>query len=229
MRVKASSGPGRQRQGAGRRTTGRPAPVRASYHHGDLRRALIEAAQEILEGAGVSGLTLRAAARKAGVSPAAPYRHFADKEALLAAVAEQGFRALSALIRQAASPPGSDRASGFRGIGLAYIRFAVEHPARFRLMFGRELADRERYGPLKEAARETFGMLVAAIESGQRGDVIRPGDAQELSMAAWAIVHGLSALLVDGQLAPATEDLDTFASRVLQALFLGLRKDSAPR
>lgn len=223
MRVR---GPGRQRQGAGRRT--RPAPARASYHHGDLRRALIEAAQEILEEAGVSGLTLRAAARKAGVSPAAPYRHFADKEALLAAVAEQGFRALSALIRQTASP-GSDRASAFRGIGLAYVRFAVEHPARFRLMFGRELADRDRYAPLKEAAHETFGMLVTAIESGQRADVIRPGDAQELSMAAWAIVHGLSALLVDGQLAPTAEDLDTFASRVLQALFLGLRKDPAPR
>jgi len=202
-----------------------PAPGRDRYHHGDLRRALIDAAQHILETEGVSALTLRAAARGAGVSQAAPYRHFTDKDALLAAVAEEGFRALSAAMREATDTAGGDFASRFRALGIAYIRFAVEQPARFRLMFGREIADRGAHLPLHQAANETFGMLVAGIEKGQQSGLIRDGDPRELSMAAWSMVHGLSALLVDGQLSRGTQDLEMFASGVVRYLFLGLRSD----
>lgn len=229
--MRPTEGKGRPRHRTGtRKTAGAPQALgRDRYHHGNLRRALIDAALHILETEGVSALTLRAAARGAGVSPAAPYRHFADKEALLAAVAEEGFRALSAAMREATTNAGNDLVSGFRAIGMTYIRFAVEQPARFRLMFGREVANRGSHLPLDQAANETFGMLVAAIEKGQQSGLIRGGDPRELSMAAWSMVHGLSALLVDGQLSPGTQDLDLFASRVVQCLFLGLHNDPVTR
>lgn len=213
-----------------RKTAAAPdAPGRGRYHHGNLRRALIDAALHILETQGVSALTLRAAARGAGVSQAAPYRHFADKEALLAAVAEEGFRTLSAAMGEATEKAGDDFASRFRAIGITYIRFAVEQPARFRLMFGRQVADRGAHLPLRQAADETFAILVAGIEAGQQSGFIRGGDPRELSMAAWSMVHGLSALLVDGQLSRGTQDLDTFASGVVRHLFLGLRSDPPAR
>ena len=204
------------------------AASRPRYHHGNLRPALVEAALRILETGGVSALTLRGAARRAGVSQAAPYRHFSDKEDLLAAVAEEGFRALSAAMRQAAVAGGADFTSRFRAVGLAYVRFAVEQPARFRLMFGREVARRETHVPLRDAADETFRMLVAGVEEGQRRGVIHEGDPRELSIAAWSIVHGLSALLVDGQLSRGAQDLEGFVAGVTRHLFLGLRQNPLP-
>jgi AcrR family transcriptional regulator len=198
---------------------------RGSYHHGDLRRALIDGALRILETQGVSALTLRAAARRAGVSQAAPYRHFADKEDLLAAVAAEGFRALSAAMREAADRAGGEILARFLAIGMTYIRFAVSQPARFRLMFGGQVADREAHLPLRQAAEETFGLLIAGIEEGQKAGVIRDGDQRELSMVAWSAVHGLSALVVDGQLPRGNQDPELVASGVLRDLFLGLRRD----
>ena len=217
---------GKGRRPGGRKTrAARPAAGRGRYHHGNLRRALIEGALHILESEGLSGLSLRAAARRAGVSEAAPYRHFADKEALLAAAAEEGFRALSAAMREARGRAGGDLAPRFRATGMTYVRFAVENPARFRLMFGREVADRDSHAPLRQAAEESFGMLVAGIEEGQKAGLIRDGDPRELSMAAWSMVHGLSALLMDGQLAKGSEDLEAVAAGVLRHLFFGLRRD----
>ena len=213
------------RRSARKASSGRSTGTRGRYHHGNLRRALLDAALHILESKGLSALTLRAAARAAGVSEAAPYRHFPDKEALLAAVAEEGFRALSAAMRDARGKAGDDLASRFRATGMTYVRFAVEQPGRFRLMFGREVAARGTHGPLRQAAEETFGMLVAGIEEGQRAGLIRGGDPLELSMAAWSMVHGLSALLLDGQLSAGPYDLETVAVGVLRYLFLGLRRD----
>lgn len=216
----------------GARARRKPPEARAArrerYHHGDLRRGLIDAALGILATHDVAALTLRAAARGAGVSQTAPYRHFADKEALLAAVAEEGFAALTAALRVAAAREAGDRVVRLRVLGLTYIRFAVEHPARFRLMFGRALADRAAYGPLEKAAQETFGLLVQGVEAGQRAGLIRSGDARQLAIAAWSLVHGLSALLVDRQLTPGAATLDAFCAGVLQSLYLGLRHEEAP-
>jgi AcrR family transcriptional regulator len=105
------------------------------YHHGDLRNALVEAALRLIAEHGAQALTLRAAARAAGVSPAAPYRHFADKEALLAAVAEDGFEKLSRRMR-AAARGASDAAARLLAIGEAYVAFARAHSAHFHVMFG---------------------------------------------------------------------------------------------
>jgi len=209
---------------------GRQGPEkRGPYHHGDLRRGLIAAALHILGAEGSAALTLRAAARLAGVSQAAPYRHFADKETLLAAVAEEGFRALTEAMRAAAAPHGGDLIGRFRAVGQSYVRFAVEHPAQFRVMFGRELAQRESHLDLGAASAETFTMLTAAIQQGQQAGLLRPGEPRDLAMASWSMVHGLSALLVDGRLAPGTQELDAFVFRVVQYLFLGLRNDAPVR
>src|SRR5256712_12176672 len=112
------------------------------YHHGDLPRALLDAALHIVETQGTAALTLRAAARSAGVSQAAPYRHFANKEAILAAVAEDGFRSLMAAMREASAASGAGPLERLRAVGLGYATFATRHPSHFRVMFGREMADR---------------------------------------------------------------------------------------
>lgn len=214
-----------------RRATARHAasPARLRYHHGGLRQALIAAALGILETEGVEALTLRAAARRAGVSQAAPYRHFADKETLLAAVAAECFRGLTAAMNGATAPFGGDLNARFRTIGPTYIRYAVAHPARFRLMFGRDVGRLATHPDLKQAADETFALLLTGIERGQQAGLLRAGEPRELAMAAWAMVHGLSALLVDGQLAPGSQALDAFVFRVLQYLFLGVRSEPPAR
>ena len=196
---------------------------RKTYHHGNLRRALLDGALRLVEDQGAEALTLRAAARRAGVSQAAPYRHFADKQALLAAVAEEGFRALTDAMRRAAAAQAAGALARFRALGLAYVEFASTHPAHFRVMFGREVADRSAYPPLQAAALETFGLLVEAVAECQRAAFVRAGDPEALALSAWSTVHGLSALLVDGQLEALSEKgAAALAQGVTETLFLGL-------
>ena len=143
----------------------------STYHHGDLRGALLRAAAKTLEKQGVDRLSLRQLARKAGVSHGAPYRHFPDRAALLAALAQDGFDRLR---ERLASSRG-------RAIGEAYVAFALEHPQRFRLMSG-------------ERSRETYAVLLEAFRARQEVP-----DPERAAAAAWALVHGLASLLLDGQ------------------------------
>jgi AcrR family transcriptional regulator len=171
----------------------------ASYHHGDLRAALLRAAAELLEKQGLAALSLREVARRAGVSHNAPYRHFPNREALLAGLAAEGFRMLA-----------DGQASGGRERGLAYVRFALEHPQRFRLMFGGVLPIGE-YAELREEGRRAY----QGLEDGFRelGE-----DARLAAAAAWSLVHGLSNLILDGHFAQAQRDFggaEAFAGRVL--------------
>ena len=183
---------------------------------------MIDAALRLVETEGTQALTLRAAARLAGVSQAAPYRHFTNKEALLAAVAEEGFHALATAMREATGHR-DGALERMRALGVGYVGFAASRPSHFRVMFGREMADRSAYPSLREAAAKTFRALVQAIADCQRAGIVRSGAPEELALAAWASVHGISALLVDGQLAglqgkPPTE----LARMVTRDLFLGL-------
>lgn len=194
------------------------------YHHGDLRRALIDAAVAIVERDGRSALTLRAAARLIGVSEAAPYRHFADKDALLASVAEEGLRTLSSLMREEAAPHEANPARRLQALGVAYVKFAVAHPARFRMMFTSVTAEPESYPALAAAYEETFDLLLGAITACQRAGLVRDGDPRELALAAWAIVHGLADLSVGGQLPRFGVRAGTqpLAEKVTSTLFGGL-------
>jgi AcrR family transcriptional regulator len=214
----------------GRRVArGARAAARRRYHHGNLRQALIEAALELVTTQGVDALTLRAAARKAGVSQAAPYRHFASKEALLAAVSEEGFRAMAAVMREALASAGDAPLAQFHALGRAYIEFARAHPSQIRVMFGRELADRSAHPPLQQAAVATYRLLVDAIADCQRAGLVRAGDPEALAVSAWSMVHGFSALVIDGQLdVVAHRSIGELAESVAQDMYLGLAERPAP-
>jgi AcrR family transcriptional regulator len=202
-----------------RRRTHRPRR-RKRYHHGDLPRALLDAALHIVETEGTAALTLRAAARMAGVSQAAPYRHFANKEAILAAVAEEGFGSLMAAMARAAAAFPESPLERLRAVGLGYVTFATDHPSHFRVMFGREMADRSASASLRQVATDTLNMVVDVISDCQRAGLVRSEDlAADLALTAWSSVHGVSALLVDGVLDRPVAEV---AEMVTRDLFLGL-------
>jgi AcrR family transcriptional regulator len=201
------------------------APAAAPYHHGDLRRALIETALAMVTEEGTWKFTLREVARRAGVSHAAPYNHFADKSALLAEVAALGFQALRRELEEAARRPRSSR-QVLIGIAVAYVRFGVEHPAHYRLMFGPELAEEEeRYPVLQQASDATFTALTTALERGQAVDEVRPGSVRDQALAAWSLVHGLTTLLIDQRLSSlgvSASEAERQARLAGAALFEGL-------
>lgn len=177
---------------------------RATYHHGDLRAALLTAARTLLDEGGVPALTLREVARRTGVTPAATYRHFADKEALLVALAVQGFEEFNAVMRAAQERhPGATgkaaaqtSAHAFAQMGVAYVQFAVERPGLFRLMFGPAVADRSRSPELLA----TIAASMALFESGQKRSARAKAFDPVAALQAWATVHGLATLAIDGML-----------------------------
>lgn len=171
------------------------------YHHGDLRRALIDTALRILEEEQNWEFTLRELARRAGVSHAAPYKHFADKRELLAEVAAVGFERLQRDMEAAASAHPDDPAARLTAIGEAYVEFALRSPAHFRLMFGPSHQDAANKTSLPQAAAGTFEALRDAVRAAGGG----AGDDNR-SLAAWALVHGLATLLIDRRIPGVGDD-----------------------
>jgi AcrR family transcriptional regulator len=207
--------------------TKRP-PKRKTYHHGDLARALVAAAVAIIERRGADAITLREVASSVGVTHGAAYRHFEDKTALLAAVAEDGYRAL--VSRLLASATGDRRGPRARleALAEAYVAFAMERPAHYRVMSGPRLnrsgrspapldgvhVGRRRLGEgraglnqdgrfpdLEQAVQAAFGILVAEIARGQDEGVFRPGVPRDLAVAFWASGHGFADLVLHRRLA----------------------------
>ncbi|MCJ0762967.1 TetR/AcrR family transcriptional regulator [Variovorax terrae] len=195
---------------------------KSAYHHGDLPRALVDAAQQLIEAGGGARLTLREAAQAAGVSVAAPYRHFADREALLAAVLAKGFRELAHRTdedRRAAS----DAMAGLMAVGLAYVRFAADHPAIYRLMFGAE-CDKAAHPDLMAAGHEALTVLIEAVATCKAAGLIGDADVQQVALAGWSLSHGLASLHADGLLAAAMPgDLQATAHALMRMLIDGVR------
>lgn len=177
------------------------------YHHGDLPAALVRAAVELLEEGGATELSLRAAARRAGVSTAAPYRHFADRTALMSAVAVVGYRELAEQL--AAVHPAPETADDLAAIAVAYVRFALTHTGMFRAMFAEPC---DPTTPERVAAVEVIKDYVKSIV--QR--VFPAVDAEAMAVAVWALVHGLAFLHLDGKF-DAT-DPEKVAERVRAAV-----------
>lgn len=176
-----------------------PAPGSADAQM-PLHQRLIACSIEILETEGQAALTLRAAARAAGVSHMAPYRHFADKDALLAAVALTGFEALRDEMAAAAST-GPDAEARLRSIGQAYMAFALRRPALYRLMFGPATIDMHRFPDLARAAQATFACCADAVAECAPTATSSDGEqAPALVIATWALVHGLASLIMDGRI-----------------------------
>jgi len=171
---------------------------RGRYPHGALRRALLEEALRTIGADGVEHLTLRAVGAALGVSRSALYRHFADKQALLAAVAREGFRVLRESLVDAWDAHGHGRA-GFEAMGIAYVHFAMTHPSHYRVMFGRFLEDVSRDARLAEEARGAFQVLVDAIVEQQRDGLVRDDDPLMMARFIWSLVHGIAMLEIDGR------------------------------
>jgi AcrR family transcriptional regulator len=175
-----------------------------AYQHGNLRQALIQAGLKLLAEGGVPGLSLRAAAQLAGVSHAAPYRHFRDKDALVAAIAEEGFRLLTAEMRgEIAACRSPSLRSRLRAAGRGYVSFAVQHAAHFRIVFGRYIGPHDKAdvpASLVAAGEEAYGVLRSLIAEGVADGQLRAGAVDELALATWGHVHGLGMLIIDGQI-----------------------------
>ena len=170
---------------------------RRQYHHGNLREALLEASVQVIREAGPKGLTLREVARRAGVSHNAPYRHFASKDALLAAVAEQGFRELKAAMRREAK--GHNAAERLKQAGIAYVAFALRRPQHFAAMFDSPFPEAQ-YPECAQAGREAFETLVALVEACQTEGLLAAGPCREMALYAWSLVHGVAKLAKAGLL-----------------------------
>ena len=177
---------------------------RSTYHHGHLRPALIAAARALLEERGSEAVGLREAARRVGVSPTATYRHFRDKDDLLAAVAATGFREFAAALAHAGR-----EGQPLSAMGAAYVDFALARPGMFRLMFSSLMAKRELYPELQTAADEAFAQLRHGVQS--QAPEAENFDADAL--AAWSLVHGLSHLILDGVL--PKESAEAFKQAIL--------------
>src|SRR5882762_8372765 len=163
----------------------------SSYHHGDLRAACLRAALELLEEDGASALSLRAVARRAGVAHSAPYRHYADRDALVSAVAAVGYRELAEYL--AAAHPSPSTPDELADVAVAYVRFALQRPAMFRVMFA------EPCDPTSAERVAATAAITRYVEAIVRRCFPR-ADRAAMSTAVWALVHGLAFLYLDGKL-----------------------------
>ena len=203
--------------------------ARRGYHHGDLRRALLNAALPLIRKGGPEALTLRAVARAAGVSQTAPYRHFVDRAALVAAVADEGFQRLYERLREAVTAP--ERATGRRrqtaraglqAIAVAYVQFAIDHPDEYRVMFGSEVMTTDSPPGARD---QVFAFLRGGIEMLQRQELVRDGDPGVMAVSAWALVHGLAMLIVDRQVAGmAAPSVTELALAATDLMMFGMAK-----
>jgi AcrR family transcriptional regulator len=207
------------------------APSKTPYHHGDLRHALLEAALDLVTTQGVEAFSLREAARELGVSPAAAYRHFADKAALLQALALEGLGrlalAMERAMERAHGAPGSPAraAAELAAVGEAYLEFAVRHPAHFRVMFGPYCPHGELEEVPPEAAphgRDPFQILVDALDALVATGAVPGAARQGAEVVAWSAVHGLASLIVSGSLLLSPAERAQSLALVLRSVLQGL-------
>lgn len=171
-----------------------------NYHHGDLRRLLISTAEEIITSQGLEAFTLRQLSQRIGVSHTAAYRHFKNKHELFCALALEGFKELVRRFQEIGPNGQNTPREQISAIGKTYIHFALENPARYRVMFGHVLINQERTPELEQAVGQTFESLRQVIIEGQAKGTVRDGDPGDLTGVGWSMAHGIAQLLIDGQL-----------------------------
>jgi AcrR family transcriptional regulator len=213
------------------------------YHHGHLRRALLDAALQVLTDQGLASLTLRAVARQAGVSEAAPYHHFASKAALVEALVIETLQQLAQALQEAVQATPGPPLDQLVATGVAYVRFATDHRASFQILYRPELRDLSRpepdadgiaRSPIERGGMAAYRVLLDAIVACQQAGEVVPGDPLPLALTAWATVHGLAQLLLDGvvgaEIVPegAQPDAPRLAHMVTAILAQGLVVRQAP-
>lgn len=210
-----------------------PPPAAKPYHHGDLRRAVLDEALVLIEERGHMDFTLREVARRIGVSHAAPYRHFADKGALVTELGAAAGLELAARIEAALAAAGDDLRAQFLGAGFAYVQFALDRPASFQVMMS---SDIDKAAPsMVEARARSYGLLLRFIEDAQRAGVFPPGAPPDLAIPIWAMHHGLAHLALSGAFDVRNPTLlrhvvDDAHTRLLDGLWIAARpRDDAAR
>ena len=205
---------------------GGSARVRKGYHHGGLRRALIEAAVKAIARRGIDALNLRELAARAGVTPGAPYHHFANRKALLRGIAEEGFDLLEMKLIAAQHQAADEAGARLEALGLAYARFAIANPGYFRAMFHR---DANAPGPTEPGLR-AFLLLRDAVAACQAAGAAPKGDPAPLALTAWSAVHGLATLWVDGALpfeGMRPEDMAPEVAGMVSRMFAALAREGS--
>jgi AcrR family transcriptional regulator len=191
------------------------------YHHGNLREALLEAAIRLIAEVGPTAFTLREVARRAGVSHNAPYRHFRDRDDLMAAVAAQGFRELTQAMVEAAGQR-TDALDRLKCAGLGYVTFALRRPEHFTVMFDAPISKR-RHPDSAVAGEQAFGTLMSFVKGCQDAGRLPSGDLRRIALLAWTMVHGVAKLAITGRLPfPSKAEVIRFAAFVIdQSLPVG--------
>jgi len=196
------------------------------YHHGDLREEILCAASRLLEENNIASLSLRAVAKEVGVSHTAPYRHFKDKESLLAGIAGLGFNRLAAHLTEAVKSSPGKAAKQLQEAGHQYVQLALRYPQCTHLMFSGILPCDDTYPDLQLSGEEAFNGLKLIIEEGQSQGIFKQGDVELLALTAWSGIHGLSMLLVSGNLPEILGipvELRSITSAVTVTLLEGLK------
>lgn len=206
----------------------KPRKARAAYHHGDLHNALVERALVHLMRTGPEALSLRALAADIGVSPSAAYRHFEDRESLLAELARIGFTRLADTMEGAAAAPHSDPAHRLPAVGRDYVRFALENPQLYRLMFGAQRVEKSRHPELAAEAQRAFQVVFRVVGSLPLFPPPTEQTRYAITMGCWALVHGLASLRIDALTVDMSEE--AFRELVRTALdeLLPIRLAPAP-
>jgi AcrR family transcriptional regulator len=181
------------------------AVTRRSYHHGNLREALLQQAERTVRERGARELSLRELAREVGVSHAAPRRHFADRQALLDALAQAGFERLGTELREAGDAAGEDFEARLRAVAAAYVRFATEDAALLELMFAGKHREQSA-GALHEAGDRAFAVVLALIEQGQAQGALEQGEPERVGRVLFATIQGIAALVTAGMVEPDQVD-----------------------
>jgi len=202
------------------------------YHHGDLHQEILCAACELLEENNIGSLSLRAVAKKVGVSHTAPYRHFKDKESLLAGIAGLGYDELSTQITEAVESHPNDPAAQLQEAGHRYVQLALKCPQCTQLMFSGILPCDDTYPELKASGEKAFDGLKIIIEEGQASGVFKKGDVELLALSAWSGIHGLTLLLIGGNLPEILSmpvDIRPLTTTITTTMLEGLKALQSPR
>ena len=215
-----------------RRPVRRPLAPPKPYHHGDLRRVLIDAALQLVEENGPEGLSVREAARRAGVSPGAPFRHFPNRVALLTAVAEEAQLRFRAEIDAAlAEAPRGDPLARFRAFGLAYLRWAMRNPTHFEIISSGRYFDHDSAAELSRDNTELIGMTARMLAEAFALGQLRCSDLKQVQIAGRALVYGFARMNIDGHLPRwgiATAEAGRTAEAILDLFIAGIAKRPLP-
>ena len=199
--------------------------LKQRYHHGDLHTALLDAALEIIGESGPQGLTIRAVARRAGVSHAAPYRHFTDKDELILAVVERGFALMQQTMQAQKDAASDDAMSQFAASGLAYVDFALQHPAYYRIMFSGDLLSTTGNVSFQHTSSEALQEMVGDISRCQELGLVRQGDPTTQALTILSTIHGFVSLVNDNRIVHLLDDsksLEDMRDGVLAMIFEGI-------